>query len=147
MIADSIPVAITYLQHTDACLPHYEHWKWTFARGAAATIDRDFGLIDTHLFHGILSTHVCHHLVSKIPFYHAKEATVAIRMVMGKDYHADAQTPLWKAFWKTQRDCQFVEETAGSDGTGVFFFRNLHGKGTQPRDLVGKETMSSWSKI
>jgi omega-6 fatty acid desaturase (delta-12 desaturase) len=127
---------ITYLQHTDARLPHYENSEWTFARGATATIDRDFGFIDTHLFHSIISTHVCHHLISAIPFYHAKEATVAIKKVMGKSYQADTTTSMWKALWRNQRDCQFIEESKGSEGTGVFFFRNLHGRGTAPKNLA-----------
>ncbi|CAD0097305.1 unnamed protein product, partial [Aureobasidium mustum] len=110
-------VMITYLQHTDARLPHYANSQWTFARGAAATIDRDFGFIDTHLFHNIVSTHVCHHLASVVPFYHAQEATAAIKRVMGRHYQADTQTPLLKAFWNTQRDCQFVEETTGAVGS------------------------------
>ncbi|THW70816.1 putative delta-12 desaturase [Aureobasidium pullulans] len=128
-------VLITYLQHTDARLPHYGNAQWTFARGAAATIDRDFGFIDTHFFHNIVSTHVCHHMASEIPFYHAKEATVAIRKVMGRHYHVDNDTPLLKAFWITQRDCQFVEETHGADGSGVFLYRNLHGRGASLRNL------------
>lgn len=129
-------VAITYLQHTDGKLPHYANSQWTFARGATATIDRDIGWIDTHLFHSIISTHVLHHLVSSIPFYHAHEATAAIRKVMGPSYTADFETPFWTAFWRNQRDCKFVEESENADGTGVYFFRNLHGKGTPAKDLT-----------
>ncbi|KAI0007582.1 fatty acid desaturase-domain-containing protein [Xylariaceae sp. FL0662B] len=128
-------VLITFLQHTDGRLPHFTHSQWTFARGAAATIDRDFGFIDTHLFHHIVGTHVVHHLVSSIPFYHAQEATEAVKKVMGKHYHADRDTPLLSAFWRNQRDCQFVEESPGMEGSGVFMFRNLHGRGVKPRNL------------
>ncbi|KAG5456381.1 MAG: fatty acid desaturase, partial [Olpidium bornovanus] len=66
-------VAITYLQHTDATLPHYTPEQWNFVRGAAATIDRDIGFIGRNLFHCIAETHVLHHYVSTIPFYHAEE--------------------------------------------------------------------------
>ncbi|KAI9870258.1 MAG: Oleate hydroxylase fah12, partial [Pleopsidium flavum] len=79
-------VAITFLQHTDPSLPHYEAHTWTFARGAAATIDREFGFIGRSLLHGIVETHVLHHYVSTIPFYHADEATEAIKPIMGKHY-------------------------------------------------------------
>ncbi|KAM7200606.1 Fatty acid desaturase domain containing protein [Rhypophila sp. PSN 637] len=138
-------VLITFLQHTDGRLPHFAHSQWTFARGASATIDRDFGFIDTHLFHHIVGTHVLHHLVSTIPFYHAQEATEAIKKVMGRHYHADRETPLLKAFWKNQRDCRFVEETPGMEGSGVYMFRNLHGSGERPRDLAAGEGLSSWA--
>lgn len=118
-------VAITFLQHTDATMPHYSNSTWNFARGATATIDRDLGFIDTHLFHDIIGTHVCHHLVSTIPFYHAGEASVHIRRVMGKHYKSDTKTPFWTAFWRNQRSCKFVEESKGCEGSGVYMFRNL----------------------
>ncbi|KAI9742596.1 MAG: hypothetical protein M1818_003737 [Claussenomyces sp. TS43310] len=127
-------VALTFLQHTDGMLPHYSNKTWTFARGATATIDRDFGFIDRHLFHDIIGTHVCHHLVSTIPFYHAEEATRAIRTVMGPHYKADTATPFLTAFWRNQKHCHFVEESV--DDSGVFFFRNLHGVGAPARDLT-----------
>jgi len=47
-------VLITYLQHTDPALPHYRGKAWNFQRGAAATMDRDFGFIGEHVFHDIL---------------------------------------------------------------------------------------------
>lgn len=47
-------VLITYLQHTDPALPHYRAEAWNFQRGAAATMDRDFGFIGQHLFHDII---------------------------------------------------------------------------------------------
>lgn len=55
-------IAITYLHHTHEDVPHYDAENWTFVRGALATIDRDMGFIDRHLFHGIIGTHVVHHL-------------------------------------------------------------------------------------
>lgn len=131
-------VAITFLQHTDASMPHYTNNAWSFARGATATIDRDLGFIDTHLFHDIIGTHVCHHLVSTIPFYHAGEASEHIRRVMGTHYRADTKTPFWTAFWRNQRTCKFVEETPGMEGSGVYMFRNLYNREgeTQPKDLT-----------
>lgn len=47
-------VLITYLQHTDPALPHYRAGAWNFQRGAAATIDRDFGFVGQHIFHDII---------------------------------------------------------------------------------------------
>jgi len=134
-------VAITFLQHTDASMPHYDNKTWTFARGATATIDRDLGFIDTHLFHDIIGTHVCHHLVSTIPFYHAGEASIHIKRVMGQHYKADVKTGFWTAFWKNQRTCKFVEETAGAEGSGVYMYRNLSNRAgeTQPQRLTLEE--------
>ncbi|KAI9845622.1 MAG: Oleate hydroxylase fah12 [Sclerophora amabilis] len=131
-------VAITYLQHTDPSLPHYEAQSWNFARGAAATIDREFGFIGRHLFHGIIETHVLHHYVSTIPFYNADEASEAIKPVMGIHYRADTRDgPLGflKSLWTSSRWCQWVEpnEDAVGEGKGVLFYRNRNGLGVGPQ--------------
>jgi fatty acid desaturase len=44
-------------------------------------VDRSFGPLLDHTFHHIVDTHVCHHLFSKMPFYHAQEATEAMKKV------------------------------------------------------------------
>lgn len=113
-------VTITFLQHTDFSLPFYPTRTWTFLRGAACTIDRDFGFIGRVLFHGAIETHVLHHHASRIPFYHAIEATQAIRGVMGVHYQSDFETPYLWAFWKNRRDCMFVEEK--DKGSDIYFF-------------------------
>ncbi|RDA91112.1 hypothetical protein CP533_6684 [Ophiocordyceps camponoti-saundersi (nom. inval.)] len=130
-------VAITFLQHTDPSLPHYTADEWNFVRGAAATIDREMGFVGRHLLHGIIETHVLHHYVSSIPFYHADEATDAIRPVMGKHYRSDVEGgPLGfiRALWRSARMCQWVEPSAEAQGSakGVLFFRNANGLGTKP---------------
>lgn len=132
-----ITVAITYLQHTDPTLPHYQPEAWSFTRGAAATIDRDFGFIGRHILHGIIETHVLHHYISTIPFYHADEASEAIQKVMGPHYRTEAHTG-WtgflKALWTSSRACQWVEPTEGVKGEaeGVLFYRNTNGIGVPP---------------
>ncbi|AEO67883.1 228e8849-69f5-4b99-859c-bd9b91f096e7 [Thermothielavioides terrestris] len=133
-------VAITYLQHTDPSLPHYTEEEWNFVRGAAATIDREFGFIGRHLLHGIIETHVLHHYVSTIPFYHADEATEAIKPVMGRHYRSDTRdgpVGFIKALWKSARWCQWVEPSEGAEGRGkgVLFFRNHNGLGTAPAKM------------
>jgi len=133
-------VAITFLQHTDPSLPHYTGATWNFARGAAATIDREFGFIGRHLFHGIIETHVLHHYISAIPFYHADEATAAIKPVMGPHYRSDTTggaLGFVKSMWKSARWCQWVEPTEGAEGEGreVLFFRNRNGLGVKPAKL------------
>ncbi|KAH7112150.1 fatty acid desaturase-domain-containing protein [Dendryphion nanum] len=148
-------VAITYLQHTDPTLPHYDAHTWTYTRGAAATIDREFGFIGRSLFHGIIETHVLHHYVSTIPFYNADEATEAIKGVMGKHYRSDTEggsLGFLRAIWKSARMCNWVEPSEGAEGEGkgVFFFRNRNGLGTPPQKLsapVAKPTAGKGAKM
>jgi hypothetical protein len=110
---DSHPqVMITYLHHTHPSVPKYTSENWTFILGALATIDRDFGIIGTHFFHHISSDHVAHHLFSKIPHYYSREATEAIKPLLGKYCHGNggfSWTELKLAFSK----CQYVTEDAG----------------------------------
>lgn len=122
-------VFVTFLQHTDALMPHYSDNAWTFARGAAATIDRNYGFIGQHIFHDIIETHVLHHYVSRIPFYNAREASAAIQKVMGEHYRYEGEN-MWKSLWKCLRACQFVSD---EDNNGVMMFRNTNGIGVQPK--------------
>ncbi|CUS24391.1 LAQU0S16e00650g1_1 [Lachancea quebecensis] len=115
-------VFVTFLQHTDPTMPHYDAQEWTFAKGAAATIDRDFGFIGQHIFHDIIETHVLHHYCSRIPFYNARKATAAIKEVMGQHYRYEGEN-MWKSLWRVARSCQFVES---SDDNGVYMFRNTN---------------------
>jgi omega-6 fatty acid desaturase (delta-12 desaturase) len=131
-------VALTYLQHTDPSLPHYDNSAWTFSRGAAATIDRDFGFIGRHIFHRIIETHVLHHHVSTIPFYYAEEASEAIKKVMGIHYKSDTRTNFLVALWRVARSCRFVEESVKD--SGVVFYRNFEGIGNvRPRKISAEE--------
>ena len=79
-------VLITYLQHTDVYMPHFRNSEFQWLRGALCTVDRSFGPLLDHCFHHITDTHVCHHLFSKMPFYHAQEATEAFKKVLGNYY-------------------------------------------------------------
>lgn len=120
-------VFITFLQHSDPKMPHYEAHQWNFARGAAATIDREFGFVGKHIFHDIIETHVLHHYCSRIPFYNAREASEAIKKVMGHHYqHSDEN--MWVSLWKSARECQFVD-----GDNGVMMYRNVNGIGVDPK--------------
>ncbi|KAK2764269.1 Oleate hydroxylase fah12 [Arachnomyces sp. PD_36] len=137
-------VAITFLQHTDPSLPHYDASVWDYTKGAAATIDREFGFIGRTLLHGIVETHVAHHYVSTIPFYHGDEATEAIKKVMGKHYRSDVEggsIGFLKSMWKSARMCQWVEPSEGAKGRGkgVLFFRNRNGLGTKPAVIKAED--------
>lgn len=138
-------VAITYLQHTDPSLPHYEDAAWNFARGAAATVDREFGFIGRTLMHGIVETHVLHHFVSTIPFYNADEASEAIKPILGRHYRSNVEGGPWgfvKAIWTSARTCQWVEPSEGAEGVGksVLFFRNRNGNGLPPAKVAPHES-------
>ncbi|KAL8949695.1 MAG: hypothetical protein Q9222_004216 [Ikaeria aurantiellina] len=141
-------VAITYLQHTDPSLPHYEPHSWNFARGAAATIDREFGFIGRHLFHGIIETHVLHHYVSTIPFYNADEATEAIKPIMGQHYRSDVEggpIGFLRSMWRSARMCQWIEPCEGAEGEnkGVLFFRNRNGLGVPAQKIAAPAGLKS----
>ena len=128
---------VTYLQHTDPSLPHYTSESWNFTRGAAATIDRNFWPIGPYLFHGIIETHVLHHYVSTIPFYHADEATEAIKPVMGRHYRSNTEggaLGFLQSLWISARWCQWVEPNEGAEGEnkGVLFFKNKNKRGVPP---------------
>mmetsp|Transcript_16463 Transcript_16463/g.27829 ORF Transcript_16463/g.27829 Transcript_16463/m.27829 type:complete len:433 (+) Transcript_16463:77-1375(+) len=109
-------VLITYLQHTDVFMPHFRGKEFNWLRGALCTVDRSFGPVLDHAFHHIQDTHVCHHLFSKIPFYHAQEATEHIKRVLGPYYMKD-DTSIARALYRSYSCCQFVED----DGDIVFY--------------------------
>jgi omega-6 fatty acid desaturase (delta-12 desaturase) len=72
-------------------------------------VDRDFGFIGRHFFHNIIDYHVVHHLFSRIPFYHAEEATKAIIPVLGQRYHRD-ERPFLKTLVETYTTCEYVHD-------------------------------------
>ncbi|KAG7191874.1 uncharacterized protein KQ657_002663 [Scheffersomyces spartinae] len=120
-------VFITFLQHTGPEMAHYDAKEWNFARGAAATIDREFGFVGEYLFHDIIETHVLHHYCSRIPFYNAREASEAIKKVMGTHYmHSDEN--MWVSLWKSGRWCQYVD---GDNGLLMYRNTNNLGMGTK----------------
>ncbi|GAA5951233.1 hypothetical protein JCM21900_004383 [Sporobolomyces salmonicolor] len=116
-------VMITYLQHTDPQLPHYSSAEWNFQRGALCTIDRNLlGPVGPYLMHGICETHVAHHVSSKIPHYHAWDATEALKNFLGPHYHATDEN-MFKSLWKSYRLCRYVD-----DDTPVAMYRDAYGR-------------------
>lgn len=116
MITNAYLVLITFLQHTDVFMPHFRGSEWDWFRGALCTVDRSFGGVIDHVIHHIADTHVCHHLFSKMPFYHAQEATEHIRALLG-EYHLSDPTPIPQALWRSFGCCHFVEDV----GNTVFY--------------------------
>lgn len=96
---------VTYLHHTEQDIPWYRSGEWYFLKGALSTIDRDYGWIN-HLHHDI-GTHVAHHIFSTIPHYHLKEATEAIKPVLG-DFYRSSKISIWSSFWTSSRTCHMI---------------------------------------
>nr|AFN53645.1 omega-6 desaturase [Linum usitatissimum]AMY26637.1 fatty acid desaturase 2-oxidoreductase activity, omega-6 desaturase [Linum usitatissimum] len=120
MVVNGFFITITYLHHTHLAVPRYDSSEWDWLRGALATMDRDFGLLNK-VFHNVTDTHVTHHLISTIPHYHAMEANNAIRPVLGDYYHID-RTPVVKALWREAKECVYIEADDGEKNKGVFWF-------------------------
>lgn len=120
-------MTISYLHHTDPVIPRYRRKVWSFARGAACTIDRDFlGWYGRFFLHGAAHYHVVHHFFPRIPFCeyasvmcyvqhliprpdHAEEATRYLKAFLGEYYHYSDKNVL-RALWDNYNDCQFVED-------------------------------------
>jgi len=98
---------VTFLHHTDVDVPWYRGEDWYFLKGAVSTVDRSYGFIDP--IHHNIGTHVAHHIFLSIPHYHLKEATAAIKPVLGEHYR-ESKEPVLKALWKGYRYCHFVAD-------------------------------------
>lgn len=116
-------IMVTYLQHTAPEVPHYRRGAWSFTRGAAATVDRDFlGWQGKFFLHGVAHYHVVHHFFPKMPFYHGEDATRHLKAFLGPHYNFSNQ-PTFKSLWDTYNRCQFVE-----DKGNVLFYRDRLGQ-------------------
>eukprot|EP01122_Echinamoeba_exundans_P012632 TRINITY_DN532_c0_g1_i1.p1 TRINITY_DN532_c0_g1~~TRINITY_DN532_c0_g1_i1.p1 ORF type:complete len:376 (-),score=37.52 TRINITY_DN532_c0_g1_i1:22-1149(-) len=102
-------VLITKLQHSQKNLPHYADKDWTWLRGQLTTIDRSFGWFFDTFFHHIQDTHVCHHLFSRLPHYHAQEATQALAKKLGPYYQRCEDSVVTQTV-ECFTDCVFVED-------------------------------------
>jgi omega-6 fatty acid desaturase (delta-12 desaturase) len=123
LIVNAFLVLITYLQHTHPALPHYDSSEWDWFRGALATVDRDYGILNK-VFHNITDTHVAHHLFSTMPHYNAMEATKAIKPILGEYYQFDG-TSVYKALWREAKECIYVEQDEPSKSDGVFWYKRF----------------------
>ena len=97
--------------------------------------------------HGIVETHVLHHFVSTIPFYHADEASEAIKPILGRHYRAKVGGGVWgfiKELYTNARACQWVEPCADAVGKGkqVLFYRNRNGVNIPPAKLPKTEVQA-----
>jgi omega-6 fatty acid desaturase (delta-12 desaturase) len=118
LITNACLVLITFLQHSDTALPHYSADEWDWLRGALATVDRDYGILN-HIFHHINDTHVTHHLFSYLPHYHAVEATEALKNVLGPYYYFN-HTPIPQATYESYVKCSVIAPDAKRPG--IYWF-------------------------
>ncbi|CEL56888.1 omega-6 fatty acid desaturase (delta-12 desaturase) [Rhizoctonia solani AG-1 IB] len=127
-------ILITFLQHTDPLLPHYRQSAFTFTRGALSTMDRNLlggegfiasitGWLGATLTHGISETHVLHHVCSKIPHYHAWEASRHLKARLARaGYSHEGRPGTWGEVYRVWKECRFIE-----DEGDVVFYKNARG--------------------
>ncbi|KAH7097686.1 delta12-fatty acid desaturase [Auriculariales sp. MPI-PUGE-AT-0066] len=124
-------VLITFLQHTDPLLPHYRKESFTFARGALSTFDRSllggagsfWAWIGASATHGISETHVLHHVSSRIPHYHAWEASDALKQRLREaGIEREGRPGGWSEVYRVFKECRFIEDTGS-----VVFYKNAKG--------------------
>lgn len=106
-------VGFTWLQHTHKDVPHLGEDEWDWVKGTLLTLDRPFPAFIDVLTHRIGSTHVAHHLFSKMPWYHAQEATQHLKVALGQHYNYDP-TPWYRALYETGKHCHFMEGVEGT---------------------------------
>ncbi|KIO29405.1 hypothetical protein M407DRAFT_21470 [Tulasnella calospora MUT 4182] len=143
-------VLITFLQHTDPALPHYQASAFNFPRGALSTFDRELmggpgiigkitGWICGTITHGICETHVTHHICSKIPHYHAWEAREAVNKRLARDgIYVQGNPATWSEALRVMRECKFVE-----DEGEVRFYKNAQGKTARVPIFLGEAVSDS----
>lgn len=99
-------VTVTFLQHTDQRVPHYDDDEgWNFVKGALACVDRTYGWGLDETMHHITNHHILHHLFSTVPFYNAKKMTPYVEKLCGKYYLTDNRfllKQLWESWWVHQ---------------------------------------------
>ncbi|KAK1356952.1 delta(12)-fatty-acid desaturase FAD2 [Heracleum sosnowskyi] len=115
-------MVVLVLNHTHTFVPYYDSSEWDWLRGSLCTIDRDFGILNK-VFHRATNAHVAHHLFTNMPHYHIEEATRAFKPILGEHYHYD-DTPFYKSFWITIKECVYVEEDKDDQNKGLYWFRN-----------------------
>jgi len=106
---------VTHLHHTHPDIPWYRDPDWSYLRGALSTVDRNYGFVED--VHHNIGTHIVHHLFHKIPHYHLKEATEAIKPILG-EFHKKSDETVAQTIIKIWKHCRFV-----SDIGSVLFYQ------------------------
>lgn len=111
-------VVFTFLHHHDVNIPWYSDEKWSYVKGQLSSVDRDYGLV-----HGLthdIGTHQIHHLFSKVPHYHLKEATKHFRQKFPHlvRYHED---PILITFWTLFK--KYASQSVIKNDTKIHVYR------------------------
>lgn len=114
--------SITFLQHTDQKVPHFSDKEWNWLRGALCTVDRPINSWMDNKLHHIHSHHVVHHLFSKLPSYHAAEATESLKTVCG-DYYLEDKTNFFLALWRNYSNCIALD---ADDNQDILWWKDLN---------------------
>ena len=132
-------------------LPHYRGPEFTFLRGALSTVDRNLlgdlgsfmGWFGAFATHGVSEVHVLHHVCSRIPHYHAWEATDAIRKRLAQDgIYLQGRPGGWAEMYRVFRECKFVE-----DEGDIVFYKNARGLAAAKAVFTDKAASDSGIEI
>ena len=104
---------VTYMQHVAPEVPVYDSDDWSSLKGALATVDRNYGPFNW-LTHHIGDLHVVHHIFPTIPHYRTREATDAIKPILGAWYMKSDRFVLTD-FVRTLIGCHYVEPGDGQE--------------------------------
>ena len=104
---------VTYMQHVSPEVPVYDSEDWTSLKGALASVDRNYGPFNW-LTHRIGDQHMIHHVFPTIPHYHLKEATQAVKPIVG-DWHLTSDRFVLSDFVRTLIGCHYVEHGEGKE--------------------------------
>ena len=109
---------VTYLQHHHDDTQVYEEGEWTFMKGGMETIDRTYGFGIDQLSHNITDGHFVHHLFfTKIPHYHLKTATEAIKPILGENYKYKSSWDFFVEYHRLKYSLGYLK------GNGILTFK------------------------
>ncbi|KAG8731583.1 hypothetical protein FRC10_001646 [Ceratobasidium sp. 414] len=115
-------------------LPHHRASSFTFTHGALSTLDRNLlggsgiigsitGWLGATLTHGISETHVAHHVASKMPHYHAWEASHHLKArPASAGYNHEGAPGTWSEALRVWHGRKFIK-----DEGDVVFYKNVRG--------------------
>eukprot|EP00835_Amoeboradix_gromovi_P005833 NODE_594_length_6300_cov_0.153201.p4 type:complete len:323 gc:universal NODE_594_length_6300_cov_0.153201:2184-3152(+) len=108
---------VTYMQHHHESTKVYEDKEWSFYKGGMETVDRTYGFGIDSLSHNITNCHFVHHLFfTKIPHYHLKAATEAMKPLLDKEYKHESSWDFIFEFHRLKYTLRYLK------GEGVLHF-------------------------
>ncbi|MEO0549253.1 MAG: fatty acid desaturase [Pseudomonadota bacterium] len=128
---------MTWMQHVSEEVPVYTGEDWTFLNGALSSVDRNYGPFNW-ITHNTGNYHVIHHLFPTIPHYHLKEATEAIRPILGDRYLKSDRFVLFDMV-RSLIACHYVVPGEGREVyKSEFPFAANYGAGEKPQPMAAE---------